>query len=45
MIDMAAAAEDAIDLVTTSLAAPDDRQAKEAIHMTQSMDRMERDIM
>ena len=44
MIDMAAAAEDAIDLVTTSLAAPDDRQAKEAIHMTQSMDRMERDI-
>lgn len=44
MIDMAAAAEDAIDLVTTSLAAPDDRQAHDAISITQSMDQMERDI-
>lgn len=44
MIDMAAAAEDAIDLVTASLAAPDDRQAREAMAMTQNMDQNEREI-
>ena len=44
MIDMAALAEDAIDLVTASLAAPDDRQAREAVAMTQNMDRTEREI-
>ncbi|MGN8876404.1 phosphate signaling complex protein PhoU [Pseudoflavonifractor sp. HCP28S3_F10] len=44
MIDMAAAAEDAIDLVTASLAAPDDRQAREAISLTHTMDQTERDI-
>ena len=44
MIDMAATAEDAIDLVTASLAAPDDRQAREAMAMTQNMDQNEREI-
>ena len=44
MIDMAALAEDAIDLVTASLAAPDDRQAREAVAMTRNMDRTEREI-
>lgn len=44
MIDMAAAAEDAIDVVTASLATPDDQAANAAIEMTTSMAQMERDI-
>lgn len=44
MIDMAAAAEDAIDVVTESLASSDDAAAKSAVEMTRSMDQMERDI-
>ena len=44
MIDMAAAAEDAIDVVTESLASGDDAAAKSAVEMTRSMDQMERDI-
>lgn len=44
MIDMAAAAEDAIDVVTASLISNDERAAHNAIDMTRSMDRMERDI-
>ena len=39
MIDMAAAAEDAIDVVTESLASGDDAAAKSAVEMTRSMDR------
>ncbi|WP_130870264.1 phosphate signaling complex protein PhoU [Intestinimonas massiliensis (ex Afouda et al. 2020)] len=44
MIDMAAAAEDAIDVVTESLASADDTAAKNAMEMTKHMDEMERDI-
>ena len=44
MIDMAAAAEDAIDVVTESLASTDDTAAKNAVEMTRHMDEMERDI-
>lgn len=44
MIDMAAAAEDAIDLVTSSLESPDRRQAHQAIDLTHTMDQMERSI-
>ena len=44
MINMAAAAEDAIDVVTQSLTTSDDEAAKAAIEMTKSMDQMERDI-
>ena len=44
MIDMAAAAEGAIDLVTASLTSPDRRQARQALDLTRSMDQMERDI-
>ena len=44
MIDMAAAAEDAIDVVTESLASTDDTAAKNAVEMTKHMDEMERDI-
>ncbi|WP_186565310.1 phosphate signaling complex protein PhoU [Lawsonibacter celer] len=44
MINMAAAAEDAIDVVTQSLSSSDDEAAKTAIEMTKSMDQMERDI-
>ena len=44
MIDMAAAAEDAIDVVTESLASSDDGAAKSAVEMTKHMDQMERDI-
>ena len=44
MINMAAAAEDAIDVVTQSLTTSDDEAAKAAIEMTKSMDPMERDI-
>ena len=44
MIDMAAAAEDAIDVVTESLASGDDSAAKSAVEMTKHMDQMERDI-
>ena len=44
MIDMAAAAEDAIDVVTASLPAGDGEAARAAIEMTRSMDQMERDI-
>ena len=44
MIDMAAAAEDAIDVVTESLASGDDGAAKSAVEMTRHMDEMERDI-
>ena len=44
MIDMAAAAEDAIDVVTASLTADDGEAARAAIEMTRSMDQMERDI-
>ena len=44
MIDMAAAAEDVIDVVTASLSASDRDAAKAAIDMTRSMDQMERDI-
>ena len=44
MIDMAAAAEDAIDVVTQSLASGDEATAKSAVEMTRHMDEMERDI-
>ena len=44
MIDMAAAAEDAIDLVTSSLESPDRRQAHQAIDITHTMEQIERDI-
>ena len=44
MIDMAAAAEDAIDVVTESLASSDDTAAKSAMEQTKHMDEMERDI-
>ena len=44
MINMSAAAEDAIDTVTESLSSDDDAAAKAAIEMTKSMDQMERDI-
>ena len=44
MIDMAAAAEDAIDVVTESLASVDDEAAKSAVEVTRHMDEMERDI-
>ena len=44
MIDMAAAAEDAIDVVTESLASSDDGAAKSAVGMTKHKDQMERDI-
>ena len=44
MINMAAAAEDAIDVVTESLTTSDDEAAKAAIEMTTSMDQMEQDI-
>ena len=44
MIDMAAAAEDAIDVVTESLASGDDAAATSAVEMTPSMGQMERDI-
>ena len=44
MIDMAAAAEDAIDVVTASLTATSDETAKAAIQMTRNMDQMEKDI-
>ena len=44
MIDMAAAAEDAIDVVTESLTTGDPEAAKSAVEMTKSMDQMERDI-
>ena len=44
MIDMAAAAEDAIDVVTESLASSDDSAAKSAMEQTKHMDEMERDI-
>ena len=44
MINMAAAAEDAIDVVTESLASGDDEAAKSAVEVTRHMDEMERDI-
>lgn len=44
MIDMAAAAEDVIDVVTASLSSGDGASAQAAIDMTRSMDQMERDI-
>ena len=44
MIDMAAAAEDAIDVVTQSLTAGDGESARSAVEMTKHMDQMERDI-
>jgi len=44
MIDMAAAAEDVIDVVTASLASGDGAAAQSAIDMTRGMDQMERDI-
>lgn len=44
MIEMAAVAEDAIDVVTGSLSALDGQAAKSAIETARSMDRMERDI-
>ena len=44
MIDMAALAEDAIDVVVESLDSSDDAAAKSAMEMTKSMDQMERDI-
>ena len=44
MIDMAAAAEDAIDVITESLASGDDEAAKSAVEVTRHMDEMERDI-
>ncbi len=44
MIDMSAAAEDAIDVVTASLSSSDDSAARTAIEMTGRMDQMERDI-
>ena len=44
MINMAAAAEDAIDTVTQSLSADEESSAREAMELTRSMDVMERDI-
>ena len=44
MIDMAAAAEDVIDVVTASLASGNTASIQSAIDMTRGMDRMERDI-
>lgn len=44
MINMAAAAEDAIDTVTQSLSADEESSAREAMELTRSMDEMERDI-
>nr|WP_317322636.1 phosphate signaling complex protein PhoU [uncultured Flavonifractor sp.] len=44
MIDMAAAAEDAIDVVVQSLASSDDDAARSVVEMTRHMDEMERDI-
>ena len=44
MIDMAAAAEDVIDVVTASLSSDDRDSARAAIEMTRNMDQMERDI-
>lgn len=44
MIDMAAAAEDAIDVVVQSLASGDDGAARSVAEMTRHMDEMERDI-
>ena len=44
MIDMAAAAEDAIDVVVESLASSDDTAVKSAMEQTKHMDEMERDI-
>ena len=44
MIDMAAAAEDAIDVVVEARASSDDAAAKSAVEMTKHMDEMERDI-
>ena len=44
MIDMAAAAEDAIDVVTESLTTGDEEAAKSAVETTKAMDQMERDI-
>ena len=44
MIDMAAAAEDCIDVVIESLTTGDEAAAKSAVEMTRSMDQMERDI-
>ena len=44
MIDMAAAAEDAIDVVVESLASGDHDAAKSAVEMTRHMDELERDI-
>lgn len=44
MIDMAAAAEDVIDVVTASLSSGDGAAARTAVEMTRGMDRMERDI-
>ena len=44
MIDMAAAAEDCIDVVIESLTTGDEAAAKSAVEMTKTMDQMERDI-
>ena len=44
MIDMAAAAEDIIDVVTASLDSANEEDAKSAMEMTKNMDQMERDI-
>ena len=44
MINLAAAAEDAIDTVTQSLSADEESSAREAMELTRSMDEMERDI-
>lgn len=44
LIDMAAAAEDVIDVVTGSLSSGDSVAAKTAIEQTRSMEQMERDI-
>jgi len=44
LVDMAAAAEDAIDTVTHSLSGGDPSAAHEAVELTRSMDGMERDI-
>lgn len=44
LMDMSAAAEDAIDVVTASFSDGDRQRALSAIEATRSMDRMERDI-
>ena len=44
LIDMAAAAEDAIDTVTRSLTSEDEQAARDAVETTKSMDEMERDV-